>query len=337
MPRSQALEENTYVTYSGQTAFARGLHLRLAEPHHQYEFARLFWKSADRSPAIGRRISDAIEASHPRAPRPPEEHHAAWTEAVSRCASYFGIDEASLPSVLVLSWWDMTAVLIRLPPSLSLYHLTKIIVADLGGRVQDVIKLRAEVRRQEWLIYDLEKHPERSQHLFEMWKAQIKSLDRHLELIAALDPALIGQCQANLGKLLSGVFVRDLAGQLRAVDASITGTTEEVALRRRIQVKIRKVIRKLESGYAEAMLPYGLGPLDVQLQKAETALEGARNAVSEKEANLNLAETVKAACQHSFGRAKTTNMEGRRGLEGWKLCIIEQSDPHLIDMDKSLA
>jgi hypothetical protein len=73
---------------------------------------------------------------------------AAFTEAVSRCSAYFGIPEAQLPALLFLCFGDQTAVMVRIKPTMSLYHLSKSIVEGLGDEFPLSSSIAASAKEQ---------------------------------------------------------------------------------------------------------------------------------------------------------------------------------------------
>ncbi|HEV2782344.1 MAG TPA: hypothetical protein VGX25_23375 [Actinophytocola sp.] len=139
----------------------------------------------------------------PLPPYPAEVLQAAWTEAVTRCATYFGIRESRLPAVLVLCLRDERDVLIQLRPQTSIYQLCKRIASHPGHEPGD--EERMEERDA---LAGLVKHlaigfghhalvpdndpPRTMRRLLTVAKvsAQFEGLHKHLSMIAHVDPEL---------------------------------------------------------------------------------------------------------------------------------------------------
>jgi hypothetical protein len=94
----------------------------------------------------------ALREFHAVPPAIPELHHAAWTEAVSRCAEYFGIGESELPAILVLGLKEKEAVLLRTDSQFSIYDFCKAIAVEMrcgetpSALLAEISRLAAEKR-----------------------------------------------------------------------------------------------------------------------------------------------------------------------------------------------
>lgn len=225
--------------------------LRLVSPEeHGSEFERCFSTSVRKDQVRGR--AETVP------PRPPQEHRNAWTEAASRCASYFGIAEARIPAVLLLSFAERTAVLIQLRPRSadSLYDLCKQIAADLGWT-----KRAAELSARERVLHRHRKHLHHAAGLPELsaaqWRsrladrlgprmtdelrAQYDSLDRHLRSVTEVDPALIQQWRERLDELRSHGTVEKTYRQLFAIRRHVIAPRDRQKWRR-LAAKVGRVI-----------------------------------------------------------------------------------------------
>lgn len=139
----------------------------------------------------------------PLSPYPAEVQQAAWTEAVTRCATYFGIRESRLPAVLVLCLQDEQDVLIQLRPQTSIYRLCKGIASHPGSepRDEDRLEERDELAELvEYLAIDYGRHAEmpvddpprtmRRLLAIDKVRAQFEGLRKHLGMVACVDPDL---------------------------------------------------------------------------------------------------------------------------------------------------
>jgi hypothetical protein len=343
-PREDIVDHNSATTYLATTAYVPGLHFQLPSDVDQDAFARSFWQPSSGPPPFQSIIEFEIEPqfsdrrhARPRRPRPEAEHHAAWTLAASRCASYFGIGERSMPSILILCHWERKAVLM-VQPRPYLYRLTKAIVESLGDRIespgnliQEIVGIRQDIERNEKAVTDytrkrllLKTDIRRSQHEYNTWREQVEALGRRLEMIPTLDPSLVSEGRNIIRQLLSAtrtVSSGELSGSLRAFDKRITDTTEDVSLQpiqRRIHQQIVKLIAKVESSNPLPSLKQQ-DPFDEPLRHAQENLQEARHTLVERQAPLKLADTVIATYEHLFGRMRQTDEPGHRGLEGWML------------------
>ncbi|WP_262703148.1 MULTISPECIES: hypothetical protein [Streptomyces] len=205
------------------------------------------------------------------APRTPQEHHVAWTEAVSRCAAYFEVPESWLPGVLFLDFTERTAVLVRWPeperPDFGLYRLCKQIAGDLGHsrRAAELRKekrqLEREAERLEWKTRGLERDVRGyedgdikglevfraglkdclDEHMGPELRAQFEGLDRHLEMVSPADPELVGNWRARLAELLSSGTVDESVRHLLAMARHVRATHRQHDWRR-LSTKVVKVL-----------------------------------------------------------------------------------------------
>ncbi|QKW06524.1 hypothetical protein HUT18_09030 [Streptomyces sp. NA04227] len=215
--------------------------------------------------------------SYTAAPFTPREHHLAWTEAASRCATHFGIPEADLPALLLLDFPEPSALLLTLRPDspLSPYRLCKEIAEQLGctkraaalfaeaeelARAEVLLAARAErgggradgpaddeaaVEAERARLLAVLDDP-LSAHLDAELRAAYAGLDQHLCRVEDVEPDLVAQWRTRLGELTSSgapVTVRDalhlLFDVLGRVRAEGSGGRRWLGLHR----KARKVLR----------------------------------------------------------------------------------------------
>lgn len=228
--------------------------LRLVPPEdHNFGFERCFATSVRKDHED--RLRGRAETVPPR---PPQEHRNAWTEAASRCASYFGIAEAQMPAVLLLSFAERTAVLIRLRPRSadSLYDLCKQVAADLGctKRAAGLSARQRALRQRQEHLHHVVGRPEpsgpewRSQladwlgpRMTDELRAQYDSLDRHLCSVTEVDPTLVQQWRARLDELRSHGTVEETYRQLFAIRRHVIAPQDRQKWRR-LAAKVGKVI-----------------------------------------------------------------------------------------------
>lgn len=195
-----------------------------------------------------------------RPPYPEDVQQAAWTEAVSRCAEFFGIAEKRLPAVLVLCLRERADVLIQLRPETSLYKLCKRIASNPGYSPEDDFRLRERARltrlvrefppfglgRNEWRKVD---DPPRSMaRLLEVdaVRRQIDGLRHHMTLVAHVDP----NAHRAWSESLAGLIRTDAAEQtaqarLSEIARAVREDPRKVDWRR-LDRKVRKVQRALQ-------------------------------------------------------------------------------------------
>ena len=137
----------------------------------------------------------------PFSPYPAEVQQAAWTEAVTRCATYFGIRESRLPAVLMLCLRDERDVLIQLRPQTSIYRLCKGIASLPGYEAEDEDLLKERDVLAKLVEHLAIGHNHRAlvpvstplrtmRSLLTIAKvsAQFEGLHKHLSMIAHVDP-----------------------------------------------------------------------------------------------------------------------------------------------------
>lgn len=230
-------------------------------------------------------------------PRPPQEHRTAWTEAASRCASYFGITEAQMPAMLLLSFAERTAVLARLRPrsEVSLYDLCKQVAADLGYTKrgaellaqQRALRPRREYlrRRRDVVISAISAHmpgqsPMASQLLSRMTdklQAQYDGLDQHLRSIAEVDPELVTQWRTHLAALRSHGTVEEMYRHLFAIRRHVIATPDRQRWLR-LAARLGKVIAATDRVVLGGRVYWELNKIDpftanVERKKAEAAIK----------------------------------------------------------------
>ena len=142
----------TRIAYRGRpvgAVGALGLRIEHSSIHQGAAFERRFSDAED--PWMREEVEDIArhlnQFARARRPGSKASHQAAFTEAVSRCASYFGIGEDRLPALLFLCFWEREAVLVSVRPDMSLYRLSKSIVEGLDDRVLAAVRQRSELAR----------------------------------------------------------------------------------------------------------------------------------------------------------------------------------------------
>ena len=156
-------DESRVIRALGKGVGVQGLAFTRAYSTDDRQFERSFWDSAARDPRIAeaadnyKRIAEAADNykkgfATPRRPAAPTRLAAAWTEMATLSAQYFGIAEADLPCVVVMSLWEQTAVAVRLRPGLSLYQLLRATISNLGGQPARVAEMRQQCQA---LLVDL--------------------------------------------------------------------------------------------------------------------------------------------------------------------------------------
>ncbi|HEV2374494.1 MAG TPA: hypothetical protein VGS19_20325 [Streptosporangiaceae bacterium] len=191
-----------------------------------------------------------------RRPLPPEEHQESWTQATTRAALYFGIDESLLPGILILSLQEHRGALIQVADRLSIYELFKKLVENIGPeprRLEEMLQEQRTTRRRlERLAEDASVWRSLTRRVPIEWPAQVDALDRRLMEIEHLDPALVAECRRRLNNVRDdGSSDQILAGQLsQIIDLLPSGPgTARIGVPRDLARRIRRVIFKLEHGH----------------------------------------------------------------------------------------
>ncbi|AGP59458.1 hypothetical protein [Streptomyces rapamycinicus] len=318
-------------------------------------------------------------------PHTPKEHHAAWTEAVSRCAAYFEVPESWLPGVLFLDFIERTAVLVRWPeperPDFSLYRLCKRIAGELGHsrRAAELRKEGKQLEREaerlgweaKWLERDASGRENDGTKALEKFQAGLKDrldthmspelhahyegLARHLEMVSAADPELVGNWRTRLAELLSSGTVDESIRHLLAMARHVRATHRQYDWRR-LSTKVVKVLDatnealgvgfhwslRSEDPLASAIRlladrkEKALAERDTKLQQLREVrdrLRDTRNRLdtvrgdldritSQIEAEDSIAAATQKAARRLMGATVTETHQGSGGLEGYRLLDI---------------
>jgi len=189
-----------------------------------------------------------------------EAHQAAWTEAVTRCAACFGVDEARLPAVLVVCLREETSVLIQLRPETSIYRLCKRIASSPGyapgdderlrerARLREAVpRLRVDGGRHRWVTPD--DPPRTMRRLLEVpaVRKQFDGLAKHLATVAAADPALRREWSEGLRALTeSDATDRAMCEYLHEIAEAVHAHPRRGEWRN-LDNKVRKVAQVIEA------------------------------------------------------------------------------------------
>ncbi|OAH14637.1 coiled-coil domain-containing protein [Streptomyces jeddahensis] len=195
----------------------------------------------------------------PRPPYPEDVQQAAWTEAVSRCAEFFGIGESRLPAVLVVCFQERTDVLIQLRPATSLYKLCKRIASHPGYSPEYDFRLRERARltrlverfpryglgRHEWRKAD--DPPTSMARLLDVdaVRKQIDGLRHHMTLVEHVDPEAHRAWSESLAELIRTDAAEQTAQARLSEIARAVREHPRKADWRRLDQKVRKVQRAL--------------------------------------------------------------------------------------------
>ena len=249
------------------------------------------------------------------APYEPKEHHVAWTQAVSSCATYFGIPEAQLPAVLILSFEEKTAVLMRMWPDsdVSFYRICKHI-AENAGYSDDLYERRAKLKetepKQMWERESVERISRVlttlratltqpiSEHPSGTLRSQFDGLDKHLGIAAAADPSQTQQWRDELASVRANGTGADAYRLLFAMRQMLSDSGQRNWMG--LHNKVNKVIHVLD-GLIE-------GPGNYYLDSTLDWHFGAEDPIAEQ---LRVLENTEAA---AAGRLRDTERQ-RRTLE----------------------
>jgi hypothetical protein len=280
---------------------------------------------------IGDRVREVPYRASAIRPEEAELLHAAWSEATSRCAAYFGIPEDMIPSVLVLSLPEKVAVLARLPEDASLYSFCKGLTTGLGDLPQRTDLLRAERAELTESLYLLrssqewdKRHPE-----FHEPKPpppppdpvppQLIGLDQHLELVADVDPELVGNWRARLSTVVVEPPYAEVL-ELALDIAEEVNESPEKARWRHLNRKARKVVNAVDEIRRRPVPP---DLVESRIAREGARLKGVESELAELAADLPLADSVQAAALQLLGNPDITLERGRDGLAGWQVRMLQ--------------
>ncbi|GAA1754381.1 hypothetical protein [Streptomonospora arabica] len=187
---------------------------------------------------------------------PPQLQHAAWTEAVSRCAGFFGVPEQRLPALLVVCLREDTDVLIQLREDTSVYELCKRIASHPGYLPGDygLLAERDEIKTalDMWGVPAVRKQtpPElhRMRHLAELpaVRKQTKGLHQHLDTVAHVAPGLRREVAEGLQRHIESDAPADEVQAWLSGMAHRAFTHPRKTELLRLHAKLRKVAHALE-------------------------------------------------------------------------------------------
>jgi hypothetical protein len=279
-----------------------------------------------------------------RPPYPKDVQQAAWTEAVSRCAEFFGISEMRLPAVLVLCLRERTDVLIQLRPETSLYKLCKKIASHPGYSPEDAIQLQERAR-----LTDLvERFPRRQRERYEWRKAdapprsmarlldveavrkQIDGLRHHMTQVVHVDPDAHRAWSQSLEELIRTDAAEETAqARLSEIAREVREHPRKVDWRR-LDHKVRKVQLALRKA-ADPPEEFRYAP-ESQEEKTEREAEFAalRAELARVERWLDsrpgLAEACRQAALDEIGPCAVESLEGRGYFAG-RIQAIHSTGP----------
>ncbi|GGR82088.1 hypothetical protein GCM10010252_20890 [Streptomyces aureoverticillatus] len=254
--------------------------------------------------------------STPVPEHPPQLQHAAWTEAVSRCAEFFGVPEHRLPALLVLCLREENDVLIQLRADTSVYDLCKRIASHPGYLREDAglpearDQLRSDVSEleREW---GSESRTGRCMQALATRSAvqkQIDGLHQHLGMIAHVDPDLGSAVADGLGTHVdSDTPVDEVRAWLSAMAERILAHPRRTELLH-LDRKLLKVARSLE----EAAYP---GSRWRNVEKGQRDLAQARARLAELEQRLAARPGLATACEDAAAAALGECETGALNLE----------------------
>jgi hypothetical protein len=262
---------------------------------------------------------------------PAEDHHEAWTEAASRCASYFGIVEELVPSLLVLSLWEKRAVLVRLQPKVSVYAIIKTLVARLGDRPGRMVAMQREASDVARSLADLEIRQtdfqaelDRSHRRFQKWRAKVEALVSQLHDVCDLDPELAVGCEQGLRATFASGHAGRVSDDLRRLHAEVRSRSAEYPVRHSV---VWGLVQRLESGIPLPKEPAAsTDPYAKRIQQLRSALKEGADQLHRERRGVRLADaTVTACCEH-FSAMEVAQTTGRDGLAGWELILVGHTE-----------
>ncbi|MCA1218129.1 hypothetical protein [Streptomyces sp. 8L] len=285
-------------------------------------------------------LADCLELDHTRvlipgtgrtsgvpvasAPYPEEVRQAAWTEAVTRCAGFFGIEESRLPAVLVLCLREERDVLVQLRQDTSMYSLCKRIASHPGyapgddHRLRERVHLRGEVEdlaigHGSWGYVTPDNPPRTMDALLSVDKVarQVGGLRQHLRMVDHADPGLCRAWADGLTELVRTNAAEDVArAYLATMEAAAAAHPRRTDLRR-LDTKVRKVSGAIEAAAHPRPEYRHLPESEERRREREERLARARSELAEVERRLASMPGLAGACE-AAARAELSPCEVER-------------------------
>ena len=265
----------------GRAAGVPGLHLEHQSWQRQNSFQHNFWDKQAR-----------LDFSQSKATRSAEAHHAAWTEAASLCARFFGFAEAQLPSVLILSFWDETGVLIRLQPTITLYSFAKALAERFDDKLRKIDQMESEIEDLQESYRELQGKQSSwvsRNRLYLRWSSKLKNIEYLLGQSDGLDPALVARCQDGLRRMRESRQVGTLPNDLRYLHGQLKSQYPRGPLR---HSAVWGLICELEAGGPFPVPTHEFSPYVAQLEDIPRTIRDARAQEMSLRGNMRLAEAV---------------------------------------------
>jgi len=262
-----------------------------------------------------------------RPPYPEDVQQAAWTEAVSRCAEFFGIAERRLPAVLVLCLREPADVLIQLRPETSLYKLCKRIASHPGYSPGDDSLLRERARltrlverfprsgfgRHEWR--KVSDPPTSMARLLgvDAVRKQIDGLRHHMALVAHVDPEAHRAWSECLAELIrTDAAERTAQARLSEIARAVREHPRKADWRR-LDQKVRKVQRALREAADPPAERHYVPESQEEKTEREARLAALQAELARMERWLNsrpgLAEACKEAARDEMGPCAVESLQ----------------------------
>lgn len=259
------------------------------------------------------------------------EHRDAWTGSARTAADYLGLDESQIPSIILLSYVEKTAVVVPAVPGLSLYDVLKRVARACSNQYVDLRRCQelADAARTQWhesqqhvdqVRNRVDKHARRIFRLIEQITVGLDADRRHVQLtepakegLHALlrgEPCDLDGLRASLHaihtqRIQSGFDHSTIAGLLKALDEA--GIIEALA-----------EVKQTNSKQIEGSLELQNHQQAVKALAAQ--LEGAKKAV-------RLADRFKVSVKNlGLGLDVVACRFGSAGLESWTMETMAVAD-----------
>jgi hypothetical protein len=201
--------------------------IRATVPEGDYRWKRAFFGDGPFDPLL---------SGVYRSPWPPNSARDAvnaMTAAANDMGAYFGLAEASIPCVVVVSLWERRAVVLPAAPDFDLYQFTKAVTESFETQAATVDIARSELAEAAKALEEAKTAASRGviqargriDRLHETWQKQLARIKRKTDLAAQADPhlaVLLDTHQStldvpNLAQASSATRLHDLASQLESL------------------------------------------------------------------------------------------------------------------------
>lgn len=278
--------------------------------------AKEFWNRVAQNPELTRALERNKEKGlvYSKAPIPKQDLGDAWSTATTDSAEYFGLDEDTLPCLVILSLLEHTALVLPLETTPSIYELLRSTRIALGTTPRDITRVRDSREAIDKTV------PPKRKSLGEldvMRRARIQKLDRAINSASWLDRGVAAQVQSDLQQALSS---GEPGGSPAALETLLQqlppGGEQRPADRRKVKPLSRYAINRLREILLET------AGLRRELEEAISDSHQLKTEEATLLAKLKLSQAVLAAYTGNRSTPPIIEEVGQGDLTGWKVQYV---------------